>query len=149
MTQRDMRDVIGGLAMMVLGAFAAWFAYGNYEIGTLNRMGPGFFPVVLGLLLIFFGLLIALPALFREGESITVQWKTLLTVTASVVVFGLLLKTMGLVLATVAGVLLSSLADRDITWRSRILVALGIALITWLVFSLGLGMILPTWPWSF
>lgn len=148
MTQKDTRDIVGGVAMTALGAFAAWHAYGNYELGELNRMGPGYFPIALGLLLALLGLIIAIPAMVREGEGIEISWKTFALVTVSIGVFALLLKTLGLVVATIGAVILSSMADHEITWRGRIITAVSIAFITWLVFAYGLSMILPVWPWS-
>ena len=148
MVHKDTRDISGGLAMTALGLFAAWLAYGNYEIGELNRMGPGYFPVALGLLLAALGALIAIPAMFRQGEKIHVEWKTFLVVTASMALFAALLKVLGLIIATVVAVIVSSLADKEISWRARLIVAAGVALMTWLVFSFGLNMVLPVWPWS-
>ncbi|MFP5485458.1 MAG: tripartite tricarboxylate transporter TctB family protein [Gammaproteobacteria bacterium] len=148
MVDRDIRDIGGGLAMTATGLFAAWFANGNYEIGELNRMGPGYFPVALGLILAALGALIALPAMFRRGEKIHVEWKTFLVVTLSVALFAGLLKVIGLILATVVAVIVSSLADKEIAWRTRLITAAGVAFVTWLVFSFGLSMVLPVWPWS-
>ena len=149
MAQKDMRDIVGGMLLTALGAFAAWHAYQRYDIGELNRMGPGYFPVALGTLLALLGLLIAIPAWFRQGEAIRVEWRTVALVAASIGIFALTLKTLGLVLATVLAVLASSMADREIRWRGRAMVAVGVALVTYLVFSFGLGMILPVWPWSY
>ncbi len=149
MAHKDMRDIVGGILLTVLGTFAAWHAYQTYDIGELNRMGPGYFPVALGSLLAVLGLLIAIPAWFRQGEPIRVEWRTLALVAASIAIFALTLKTLGLVVATVLAVLASTLADREISWRARAMVAAGVALVTYLVFSLGLGMILPVWPWSY
>jgi uncharacterized membrane protein YkvA (DUF1232 family) len=42
----------------------------------------------------------------------------------------------------------TTLADNETRWKSRLMIAAGVALITYLVFALGLGMVLPTWPWS-
>jgi hypothetical protein len=148
MGNRDIRDVVGGLAMMVLGAFVGWYAYSEYEIGQLNRMGPGFFPVGLGLLLAVIGFFIALPAFFRSGEAVKVEVRTLLSITTSIIAFSFLLKSLGIVLATIVAVLISSIADREISWKGRILVAIGVAAMTWVVFILGLSMVLPVWPWS-
>lgn len=148
MTHKDSKDVVGGLAMTALGVFSAWHAYGNYEMGELVRMGPGYFPVGLGILLAFLGLLIAIPAMLREGEKIHVEWKTFLLVTVSVGVFALLLKVLGLILATIGAVIVSSIADNEIKWRTRIITAVCISAMTWAVFSFGLGMVLPVWPWS-
>lgn len=148
MTHKDTRDILGGLAMLVLGLFAAWYGSSEYEVGDLNRMGPGYFPMALGLLLAALGAIIALPAFARQGTPIHIEWKTSLLVIASIVVFALLLKWLGLVLAAASAVLVSSLPDREISWRNRLLVAVGVSGITYLVFAVGLSMVLPVWPWS-
>lgn len=148
MLQKDYRDILGGLLMMGLGLFVAWYSYENYDIGTMNRMGPGFFPIGLGALLAVLGFFIALPAFFRSGTSIRFEVRTLVLVTASIAAFAMLLKSMGIIVATAVAVMLSSLADREITWKGRVLVALGVAAMVWLVFIYGLRMVLPTWPWS-
>jgi hypothetical protein len=147
MQKRDTRDIIGGLGLAAIGLFAVIYGQ-RYEFGDLNRMGPGYFPVALGALLAALGLLIALPAFFRRGEPITVAWKTFALVMASIVVFAFTLKLLGVIISTALAVIVASLADDASTWKGRLLTAAGIALITWLVFKLGLGMVLPTWPWS-
>ena len=147
MHKRDSRDIIGGLGLAAIGLFAVIYGQ-RYEFGDLNRMGPGYFPVALGALLAVLGMLIALPAFFRRGEPIVVAWKTLALVMASIVVFAFTLKVLGVILSTALAVIVASTADNASTWKGRLLTAAGIALITWLVFKLGLGMVLPTWPWS-
>ena len=147
MKHKDMQDVLGGLALAALGTFAAVYAQ-RYEFGDLNRMGAGFFPVTLGALLAVLGLMIAVPAFFPSGPAINVQWKTFALVMASIVAFALTLKVLGLILATMLTVVLASLADNETRWKGRLMVAAGVALITYLVFGLGLSMVLPIWPWS-
>ncbi|MDO9481216.1 MAG: tripartite tricarboxylate transporter TctB family protein [Hydrogenophaga sp.] len=147
MKHKDMQDVLGGLGLAALGVFAAVYAQ-RYEFGDLNRMGAGFFPVSLGILLAVLGVMIAVPAFFRSGPAIELKWKTFALVMASVVAFALTLKVLGLVLATVLAVVVATLADNETRWKSRLMIAAGVALITYLVFGLGLGMVLPTWPWS-
>jgi hypothetical protein len=146
MLNKDFRDLLGGLMMMAIGIFAAVYAQ-RYDLGQLHRMGPGYFPVMLGSLLAILGFFIALPALFRQGTKIQVQWKNLLWVLASLLLFAGLLEKLGLILATIISVIASTMAS-DLPWRSKIILALSVALITYLIFSYGLGMYLPTWPWS-
>jgi hypothetical protein len=148
MLQKDYRDILSGLLMLLVGLGVSYYAYHNYEIGTLNRMGPGFFPVSLGLVLAVIGFFIALPAMFRPGSALKVEIKTLILVTLSIAVFAASLRTMGILFATAAAVLISSTADHDLTWKGRIGIAVGVATLVWLVFIYGLGMVLPTWPWS-
>lgn len=139
--------MVGGLSMSLIGLAAAIHAM-DYEFGSLSRMGPGYFPVGLGLLLTLLGLAVAVPAFFRQGHSPTMEWKAFACVLGSLLLFAFALKPLGLVLATVLAVVLASLADRETRWKGRLLTAGGVALMTYLVFSLGLRMILPIWPWS-
>lgn len=145
--KKDMQDILGGLALIAVGLFAAYYA-GRYEFGELSRMGPSYFPVMLGITLAILGALVALPALFRSGERINVKWGVFALVIASIVIFAVTLETLGLIVATAVSVLVSSLADKQITWKGRLLLCAGVAAITYLVFGLGLGMVLPAWPWS-
>ena len=147
MSHKDTHDIVGGLALTALGVFAAVYAR-QYEFGELNRMGPGYFPVALGVIVAVLGLIIAIPAFFRRGQPIHVEWKTFALVMASLVAFALTLKVLGLVLATVLAVIISSLADNNTRWKGRLIISAGVAAITYVVFIGGLSMVLPVWPWS-
>ena len=72
----------------------------------------------------------------------------MLLVTAAIVLFGLALRPLGIVLATFATAFVASLADEDIGWVGRIAMSAGVAAITALIFVVGLGMVLPLWPFS-
>lgn len=148
MLNKDYRDIFSGLLMLCIGIGVAAYANQHYEIGQLNRMGPGFFPVVLGLVLAVIGFFIALPAFFRPGTPMEFKLKTLVLVTISILLFALMLRSMGIVLATTTAVFVSSMADNEITWKGRLGIAVAIAALVWLVFIYGLSMIVPTWPWS-
>jgi hypothetical protein len=148
MLLKDYRDIVSGALMMLIGLSASWFAYQHYEIGQLNRMGPGFFPVFLGLLLTVIGFFIALPAFFRPGSPLKVELKTLLLVALSITIFAFTLRSMGILFATAAAVLISSSADHEMSWKGRLGTALGVAAMVWIVFIYGLDMVLRTWPWS-
>jgi len=147
MKSKDTRDIIGGFALVAIGLFAALHAQ-RYELGELQAMGPGYFPTALGILLIIFGLFIAIPAFFREGTSIHPEWKSLIWVLLSIVIFAVALRTAGVIIATILSVLAASIPSK-ISWKVRIILALCIALIIYAVFIFGLGMILPVWPWSY
>lgn len=145
--QKDLHDIIGGLLMLAIGLFAAIKGQ-EYEFGVLQRMGPGYFPVVLGTMLAIMGLIIAVPAFFRSGSAVQVAWKSFLLIMASIVVFALTLKSLGIVVATALSVVVSSLADNETRWKGRLLIAAGVALLTYVIFIMGLSMVLPVWPWS-
>jgi len=146
MKSKDTRDIIGGFSLVAMGLFAALYAQ-RYDLGELQEMGPGYFPTALGVLLMVLGLFIAIPAFFREGTSINIEWKSLLWVLISISVFAIALTKAGLVVATILSVLAAAVPSKS-SWKSRMILAISLAVITYLVFLLGLGMVLPVWPWS-
>ena len=148
MNKRDSTDIIGGLFLTALGLFFVIYAQ-RYNMGTLNRMGPAYFPIALGAVMAMLGLLIAVPACFRAGVGPEVSWKTLFIVIGSVVVFGATLQTMGVIFACMATLIVASLADNDITWRERAILVVAVPPIIYLIFIFGLGMTVPVWPWSY
>lgn len=147
MKHRDHIDLVGGLLMLAIGLFAALYAR-QYDFGTPARMGPGFFPQVLGWVLALLGVMIALPAWFRSGPRAEIRWKSAAFVIVSIAAFAFTLKLLGLVLATFVAAFVASLAAEDISWRGRFAVSAGVSVVTALIFVVGLGMILPLWPFS-
>ena len=144
--RRDWHDLWGGAAMTAIGAFVALYSVAQYDIGSLRRMGPGFFPVVLGALLAGLGLMIALPAWHRAGETRPFDVPQALAVLAAIGLFGLGLQGLGLALATAGAVLIASLPAPRRGWRWRLILAAIITVLTWLVFKQGLQMTMPVWP---
>jgi hypothetical protein len=145
MKHRDYQDIAGGILLTALGLWVAFHSK-QYDFGTAARMGPGFFPHILGWLLAVLGVLIALPAFFRHGQKITVQWGNAAFVLGAIILFAALLRPAGILLATFAAAFVSTLADKDITWLGRVYVSIGVAAVTWGVFIFGLSMRLPVWP---
>jgi hypothetical protein len=147
MKNKDTRDLIGGIALIAIGVFAAVHAR-QYELGELQRMGPGYFPTALGIILAILGVLVTVPALFREGTSIKVEWKSLLWVIVSILIFAVFLGMLGMIFTSILAVIASSMAS-DIKWKARLILSGCIAFITYMIFSFGLGMVIPVWPWSY
>ncbi|ATX64508.1 tripartite tricarboxylate transporter TctB family protein [Roseinatronobacter bogoriensis] len=144
--QRDWPEVWGGLILAMIGIGAAFYAWQNYDLGTLRQMGPGFFPVAMGVALCGFGLIIALPGLWRRSEGVPFDIASLLLILAAVLVFGLALPRLGLVGTAFATVLIATLPAERRGWVWRGVLALAITLVTVLVFHVGLRMTLPLWP---
>ena len=148
MTNKDYRDILGGLLMVVFGVFAAVYAQ-RYELGTLQRMGPGYFPIVLGWLLAILGVFIMIPGFLKQGTRIKVDWGPLLWVTLSIVIFGVALNTLGLIITAFLMVVVSSVPGLDMNWTRRLVSAACVSFITYVIFSFLLGMVIPVWPWSY
>jgi len=144
--KRDIPDLAGGLLLSVIGVFVVLYASTQYDIGSLRRMGPGFFPALLGGVLAVLGLMIALPALARNGSPIRIAWKEALAVLMAILVFATGLERAGLVPVTLASVLIASIAapDRRIGWRLAL--ALIVTTLSVVVFHFGLKMTVPLWP---
>lgn len=147
MKHKDLQDLIGGVLLTAVGLFFALYSQ-RYGFGTAARMGPGYFPTVLGWVLAALGVLVALPALFRKGPPVKVQLGNFLFVMGALILFAFTLRTLGMVAATFLASFVATLADRDITWPGRFLVSAGVTLVTVLVFSMGLSMVLPLWWWN-
>src|SRR6202012_3963962 len=103
---------------VALGVFVLAMAW-HYPMGSLLRMGPGFFPSVIAVLIVLLGLaLTASPRRAQWGPaSIRIQWRSVLAVAAGVILFAVSLERAGLVPATLLLVLVSSLAEPN--WRPR------------------------------
>ena len=149
MLKRDYRDIVAGLGLAVFGLACVVYSLANYSIGTIKRMGPGMMPVSLGAILAFFGLVIAIPALFREGEAVPANLRPLLFLSASIVSFALLIETFGLVPAVFATVVIATFAEREVPIPKAAILGAAMALPTWAIFILGLGLPIASFDWPF
>ena len=142
---RSPKDFWAGVLYAAFGGAAVVIAAGEYPMGTGARMGPGYFPVALGALLLAFGLACLVRSFVQDGEPIgAIAWKPLSLVTGATVLFGLLLPVLGLVVALLALALVSAAASArfGFDWRAAAgLVALVAACAV--VFVTALGVPLP------
>lgn len=137
------KDFWAGTLFLVFGA-AFVVISADYRIGTASKMGPGYFPVLLGASLILIGIIIIAGQIIRPGACLEkFSMKPLALVTLATSAFGALVSGAGLVIAVVATVLLGARASEKFSWRTSLLLAAGLAIMSWLVFSLGLGLPVP------
>lgn len=146
----DAACLIGGGLAIAIGGFAAWEA-SAYPLGTLNRMGPGYFPVALGGLLMALGGALGLSGL-RWGKTAPApleppNLRSLIFVLTGIAAFAALVRTAGLVPATVALVVLSSLSERRIRPLQVALLAIAVSLLCVLLFRVLIGLPLPAFRW--
>jgi len=138
MYRRDYRDIFGGAVLLLGGVFVVAYATSQLQIGSLNRMGPGLFPAALGILLCLFGIMLAVPALFRQGTLPSIEIRSLVFVLASILVFGLTIRRFGVAPAVVAMTLVAALADWQFSLLKAAALAAGLAIIAVLIFNVSL-----------
>jgi hypothetical protein len=149
MHTRDYRDLIGGGLLIALGLWVGLHAVTTFDVGNVNRMGPGMFPAGLGFLLATLGAAIALPAFFRGGELPTVDWRPMLLISAGVLAFALIVPSFGMVPAIVLLTIAGVYADDKIGIRGALLLSVALSLIAYLIFRVGLGIVLEPFRWPF
>ncbi|MGY8523866.1 tripartite tricarboxylate transporter TctB family protein [Paracidovorax citrulli] len=145
---RSQKDFASGLMFILVGLGFSWVARG-YSMGTAAKMGPGYFPFWLGMVLALLGALVLVGSLSSKGEEDKLaRWdiKLLLWILGSVVLFGLLLKPLGMVLSVIVLVLVSSMASHEFTWRGAILNTIVLVLISMGAFVYGINLQMPVWP---
>jgi len=143
---RHPKDFWAGVLFIVLGGTAFLIAL-DYAMGTAGRMGPGYFPRTLGLMLAALGVILVLRSLRTEGEKILFpSMKPLVIILVAVLLFGITVNHLGLVLSTVLVVLVSSTAAHDYRWKESIIASIALAIFCVIAFRYGLALQLPTWP---
>jgi hypothetical protein len=149
MTIHAPKDFWSGV-MFVAFAAVALIAARNYSLGDAGHMGPGYFPILLGVVLAFIGLLLVARAVVMEGERVgKFQLWPLAVIAFAVCVFGATIEVFGLAVALVLVTMISALASRE----SRLLESVGLAFVM-AAFSVGifayvLRLPLPVWPWFY
>lgn len=148
MQLRNPKDFWTGIIYIVVGALFLFIAR-DYRLGTALKMGPAYFPVILSVLLILIGGISLTRSFLRPGSPIGgISPKSLLIVVASVVLFGLLIRPAGLIVALPLLVIGSAAASSRFEWRYALGLAAGLLLFCWLVFLKALGVPIPlvgTW----
>ena len=145
---RNPRDFWTGIIYIAFGASAVAIARG-YGLGTTLRMGPGYFPTVLGALLVGIGIVSLGRARLRDGSPIEpVRPAGILAICGATLAFGLLVRGAGLVVALPLLVVLSARASVHFRWRPTLALAAGLTLFCVAIFLKGLGVPLPVvGPW--
>ena len=145
---RNQRDFGAGIMYMVIGLFFAIVAT-NYSMGTAAKMGPGYFPFYLGILMFLLGVLVAVKAFSAKAaiESIPkFNWRIIAQITGAVVLYGLLLPRLGFLIAVVVLVFVSASASKEFTWKGTAINAAFLVTFTYSVFVLGLKLQFPLFP---
>jgi hypothetical protein len=149
MTIRAPKDFWSGIMFLAFAAVALLTARG-YSLGTAGRMGPGYFPMLLGGTLALLGLILVVRSLVIEDASeegvARLHLVPLVVTTISVCLFGLALERLGLVAAVVIVIAVSALASRESRLIETTALALVMAAFSVGVFVYALRLPLPVWP---
>jgi hypothetical protein len=154
---KSQKDFYSGLMFMVVGIAFAWGAT-TYTIGEGARMGPGYFPLMLGILLAALGAFINFEARVVEtadGEPIGKwAWKPLVFIIAANLLFGILLgglpsvrlPAMGMIIAIYGVTIISELAGDEFNWKEVIILSTILAIGSYLAFIVLLKLQFQVWP---
>jgi hypothetical protein len=145
---RHPKDFWSGVMFLAIGLAFVGFSQ-RYEMGSAQRMGPGYFPTALGALLALLGLVIAIKGLARaapDGAIERFHFGPLAIVLGAVALFGLLLRPAGLVVALLVLIGVSAYASHEFRLREVVPLAAFLVALVLAVFVWGLGMVIPLWP---
>jgi len=141
------KDFWAGLMFIGVGLFFIAWALTHYQMGTSVRMGPAYFPVLLGGLLAFLGALVLFEAFAMEGPKVPrFSFRPLILISVACVAYGYLMKPLGLVGATAALVIISAYGGHEFKWKEVIILAVALIVFSVLVFVKGLTLPFPLWP---
>jgi hypothetical protein len=154
---KSQKDFFCGLMFMAVGVAFAWGA-STYNVGTGARMGPGYFPLLLGVLLAIIGAAVTFASLVVEteggGKIGKIAWKPLIFVIGANVIFGILLAgvdkfgipAFGMIIAIYALVFVASMAEDGWKVKNTFILATALAVGSYLAFVLALKLQFPVWP---
>lgn len=154
---KSQKDFFSGLVFMVVGVAFAWGAT-NYKLGDAARMGPGYFPFMLGILLAIFGVIVTFKATLVEtvdGDKVgSWAWRPLFFIIAANLLFGLMLgglpaikfPSFGLIVAIYALTIVAALAGDEFRFKEVVVLATFLAILSYVAFIWALKLQFPVWP---
>lgn len=154
---KSQKDFFSGLLFIAVGVGFAWGAT-TYKVGEAARMGPGYFPLMLGILLAVLGIVVTFNALVVEtedGDKIgSIAWKPLFFIILANLIFGVLLgglpgiglPYMGLIAAIIALTFIAALAGDEFVFKEVLILAVILAVTCYVTFIVMLKLQFPAWP---
>ena len=140
------QDFWAGLMFIVFGLFFLIVAR-DYQMGTAVRMGPGYFPTVLGGILAVLGTIVLLTSLAVAGPKVPkLSFKPIFFISLALILFGYLLKPIGFVLSVVVLVFVAAFGGHEFKLKEVAILAVILVIFSVLVFVKGLTLPFPLWP---
>jgi hypothetical protein len=147
MVIKSPKDFWAGVMFVAFGAGMAAIAVTNYQMGTAVRMGPAYFPSVLGGLLAILGLVLLVRSVALKGEKVPrFHFRPLLFILAACVAFGYFLKPLGLLGATALLVFIGAFGGHEFKWKEVTILYVVMFIFSVLVFVKGLTLPFPICP---
>jgi uncharacterized membrane protein len=139
----DNKDFLAGLLMLAIGGIGFYMAL-DYPFGTTQRMGPGYFPRVLALILMVFGVYVLFRGLkVAERVKGVWGWRALACITAALIVFGWTMDRLGFIPALVAMFFVSAYAGHEFRWKEVVILTALMVPFAIGVFIYALGLPYP------
>lgn len=136
----DMTNLLAGGVFILFGLFFGVQSYG-LDLGTTFKMGPGYFPLVLSVILVLLGGVIAVAALKAGAEGLgSYAWRGMLFILPAPIFFGLTVRGLGFVPSIFLTTLIAALASLKMKLPAALLLALAVTVFSTLVFSYALGL---------
>ena len=148
MSIKNHRDFWAGVMFTVFGLLFVVLSQ-QYPLGTSAKMGPGYFPTVLGGLMAVLGLLISAGGLSAKAAALRVNrfdWRIIVLILAAVALFAVLLPRLGMVVSVIALILIASVASHEFRLRDTLIATVVLLVIAYIVFVWGLELQFPVLP---
>jgi hypothetical protein len=138
-------DLCSGLLFAGLGAAILWMG-ADYALGVPSRIGPGYVPRLLGILLAVIGLFLIVRSRWtRDTVDTTVAWRPLALIFCATVAFAVVFEASGLVPAILVSVATANYATAENRWTTAVVLGAVLAFFAWLLFVKALSLPLPVW----
>lgn len=147
-------DLGAGVIFVAIGLGFGIMTLSGLEIGTARRMGPGFFPIMLAGILVALGLAIVVKSIgYADVERGPLPWRGLVVLLSVPVIFGLLVRPLGLAPVLLVTTFITSFASKRMGLLAAITLSVGLTIFCVLVFNFGLGLPLRLFgpmvePWT-
>ena len=147
MVIKSPKDFWAGVMFFAFGAGMAAIALKNYQMGSAVRMGPAYFPAVLGGMLALLGLVLLVRSFALKGDKVPqFHFRPLLLILVACVAFGYFLKPLGLVGATLLLVFIGAFGGHEFKWKEVSILYVVMFIFSVLVFVKGLTLPFPICP---
>ena len=131
------QEAVSGLMFLAIAIYVSVSTLLGLDIGGLEQMGPGFFPLALGIILGIIGVLVLLGAKPDEDDQLPVNWRAVILIGGAPIAFGLTVRTLGLVPALLISVAMATLSSAKIKPLGGAAIIVGVTLFCVVVFKFG------------